>query len=110
METVVLPPYFNAYLAHVCPLRRVPAPVCVQTMCVPPPLAQLEHLEIAAQMPPGLQGLVLDELAREADSDAAFVISNALIFQEYARLFEEAAEIGVDPGWNEDDDPVPRDS
>ena len=110
MDAVVLPPYFNAYLAHVCPLRRVSVPVCMHTMRVPPPLAQLEHLEIAAQMPVGLQGLVLDELAREDDSDAAFVISNATIFQEYARLFEESAEIGVDPGWNEDEDPVPRDS
>ncbi len=110
MESIVLPPYVNAYLTHVCPMRRVPPPVCLQTMRVPPPLAQLEHLQIVAQLPPGLQGLVLDELARDEDADAAFSITNSMIFERYAQLFQEAAEIGVDPGWNEDSDPVPRDS
>lgn len=105
--TVVLAPYFQAYVTHVCPLRRVPPRACVAAMRVPPPLVQARHLEIAADVPDGVRGLVIDLLARDEDDAAAFVLTHSAEFQTYTEIFAQAAEIGAAAGWT-DGDPVPR--
>jgi len=97
----ILPEYFQAYVAYVCPLRRPPPSRCIQTMRVPPLVAQRDHLQRAAAVPDGLRGLVLDVLSRGDEEAAAFAEDAAFVYEQLQKLFAQSRTVSDPP---KDDD------
>lgn len=84
----VMPQYFEAYSQRICKVSRMPAQ-CIRTMRVPPPLRQLEIVDMADQFPEPLQGTVLGLLAMEDYGGVKFIIDNLDVYLKIASLFDK---------------------
>jgi hypothetical protein len=90
------PRFLNAYVVHVCPLKRTqltPHKTCLQVLRAPPLEVQRHIVDLVDRVPRPVKGALIDAMLSDRLDDARFLLENAEVIDRVDRVVGAAQTI-----------------
>lgn len=90
------PRFLNAYVVHVCPLKRTqptPHKSCLQVLRAPPLEIQQQIADLVDRVPRPVKGALIDAMLADRLDDAQFLLTNAEAIDRVDRIVSAAQTI-----------------
>lgn len=90
------PRFVNAYVVHVCPLKRtqrVHPTSCLESLRAPPIQIQRKIVELVDNVPRPIKGALIDALVNDRVDDAAVLLTHADLIDRVDRIINKSQTV-----------------